>query len=966
MTMDAAVRSTSRTFPVFSILLSLCVVNAQSLRNKVCDFHDLLLERNLDFLLVSESWLKPSDPDYVLRIGELCPAGYTYVDTPRPTKKSGGGVAVVYRTSFEVKILKPIRKVSSFESICIQVNSQIVILVIYRVPGTQNIRNFVNDLDDLLSQLMVQYKSVVVCGDFNIHFEKNDDSLSKSILTMMSDYGFMDLVCGRQTHRRGGSIDTLFACGLKSDSRALIEDLSLSDHFVLFSQVYVESQVSYSSNVKPLHRVYEYRNFDQLDTQLFDDYIIPELSKLTAFSVKSNSSNEVASRLEQLLSDSLDQFAPVTLRKTTKPKSKYSYDPEIAKAKQLRRALERKYVNEKLEIDRQRLLAQRKVVRKMVNSRKSQHYQSKILSSTNPKQLFKTVQELTTSRCDNLLPTNEDDSELARMFSGAFASKVDRIVQKFAHHSSPEVESRSCPTFSGFRYVGVDEVMDLRKIKCSPLDFLPTQVFSRLWPYICPIATNIVNLSLSSGIFPDVLKKAHIKPLLKSPTLDTENPNSYRPVSNLSFVSKIVETAMNNQLQQHFNENKLLSTYQSAYRKGHSVESALTHVYSSLLKELDRGRSVFLIMLDLSAAFDTVSHERLLHILDSRFGLKSKALSLIQSYLSDRVSSVKVRSTLSSVRRTNVGVPQGSILGPVFFNCLMSQLPSLLSIIGISSHIYADDTQFWVSFLPENEDVARRQVQRAFTIVTKFMLDNSLQLNPNKTQFLPISRSTESFEPLDLGDGTIISPSSHVKNLGVVFDSKFCFQNHASEIRRSGFFHLRRVKALGSIIPSDCLEKLIHAYVTSRIDFCNILLHDHNQYLVNRFQTLHNACAKTITGARKYDSAKVQLATLHWLPVKQRSQYKALIYCHKIAHSDEDFPDYFSGVFKKRKRRSTRLGGALLDSDYCPKLRTVGYRSFDGYAPHLWNSLPQSLRDIPKLDSFKRQLKTFLFNQAFA
>ena len=176
---------------------------------------------------------------------------------------------------------------------------------------------------------------------------------------MVYVYGFMDLVCGRQTHRRGGSIDTLFACGLKSDSRALIEDLSLSDHFVLFSQVYVESQVSYSSNVKPLHRVYEYRNFDQLDTQLFDDYIIPELSKLTAFSVKSNSSNEVASRLEQLLSDSLDRFAPVTPRKTTKPKSKYSYDPEIAKAKKLRGALERKYVNDKLEIDRQRLLAQK-------------------------------------------------------------------------------------------------------------------------------------------------------------------------------------------------------------------------------------------------------------------------------------------------------------------------------------------------------------------------------------------------------------------------------------------------------------------------------------------------------------------------------------------------------------------------------------------------------------------------------
>ena len=965
MAIGEAVQSTPRTLPVFSILLSLCVVNAQSLRNKVCDFHDLLLERNLDFLLVSESWLKPSDPDYVLRVGELCPTGYTYIDTPRPTKKSGGGVAVIYRATYDVKILKPIRKVSSFESMCIQVNSEVVILVVYRVPGRQNINNFLNDLDDMLSQLMVQYKSVVVCGDFNIHFENGDDSLPKSVLTMMSDYGFMDHICGRQTHRRGGSIDALFSCGLKSEGMATIEDLSLSDHFVLFSQVYLDSHVPRSSNVKAFRRVYEYRNYDQLDTQLFDDYIIPELSKLTAFSVKSDSGNEVACRLDQLLSDSLDKFAPKTLRKTSKPKSKYDYDPEIAQAKQYRRGLERKYLKDRHEIDRQNLLAQRKVVRQLVNNRKSQFYQNKILSSSNPKQLFKTVQDLTTSRYDNILPTTEDDQQLSCLFSGAFTSKVGKIVQKFANHTAPDVESRSCNVLSGFRYIDVEEVSDLRKIKCSALDFLPTKVFSRLWPYICPIVTNIVNLSMSSGIFPDVLKMAHIKPLLKSPTLDTEDLLSYRPVSNLSFVSKVVETAMNSQLQQHFTENNLMCTYQSAYRKGHSVESALTHVYSSILKELDRGRSVFLVMLDLSAAFDTISHERLLHVLDRRFGLRSKALHLIQSYLSNRVSAVKVRGTLSTPIQTNVGVPQGSILGPVLFNCIMAQLPSLLSNFGIQSHIYADDTQFWVSFLPENEEIARRHVQRAFTIITKFMLDNSLQLNPNKTQFLPISRSIELFEPLDLGNGITIPPSCHVKNLGVIFDTKLSFLNHASEIRRSGFFHLRRVKALGGIIPSNCLEILIHAYVTSRIDFCNILLHDHNQYLVNRFQTLHNACAKAITGARKYDSASVQLATLHWLPVKQRSQYKALIYCHKIAHSDDNFPAYFSGVFNKKKQRSTRLGGVLLDSNYRPKLRTVGFRSFDSYAPHLWNSLPQSLRDIPKLGSFKKQLKTFLFSQAF-
>ena len=112
-----------------------------------------------------------------------------------------------------------------------------------------------------------------------------------------------------------------------------------------------------------------------------------------------------------------------------------------------------------------------------------------------------------------------------------------------------------------------------------------------------------------------MLKCAHVRPLIKAPSLDPESHKSYRPVSNLSLISKIVETAINDQLQEYFRSNELLSPYQSAYRKGHSVESALSHVYSSILKELDRGRSVFLIMLDLSAAFDTISHSRLIGVL---------------------------------------------------------------------------------------------------------------------------------------------------------------------------------------------------------------------------------------------------------------------------------------------------------------------------------------------------------------
>ena len=134
--------------PVFALLINICVVDAQSLRNKVCDFNNLILERKLDFLFVSESWLKHTDPDYVCWVNNLCPPGYKYIDAARPTKKSGGSIANVYKDSFTVKELPPPRKTFLFESLCVQVNSKLVILTIYRVPGRTNLNGFMRDLDD--------------------------------------------------------------------------------------------------------------------------------------------------------------------------------------------------------------------------------------------------------------------------------------------------------------------------------------------------------------------------------------------------------------------------------------------------------------------------------------------------------------------------------------------------------------------------------------------------------------------------------------------------------------------------------------------------------------------------------------------------------------------------------------------------------------------------------------------------
>ena len=143
------------------------------------------------------------------------------------------------------------------------------------------------------------------------------------------------------------------------------------------------------------------------------------------------------------------------------------------------------------------------------------------------------------------------------------------------------------------------------------------------------------------GIFPDSFKTSIIKPLLKSSDLDSNSLKSYRPVSNLSFISKVLETTVKCQLLDHFQEHNLLHPNQSAYRPGHSVETALLDVYASLLSALDSGKSAFLVMLDLSAAFDTISHSKLLTILKSSFGIDGNVLSWIKSYLENRRFKVK-------------------------------------------------------------------------------------------------------------------------------------------------------------------------------------------------------------------------------------------------------------------------------------------------------------------------------------
>ena len=165
-----------------------------------------------------------------------------------------------------------------------------------------------------------------------------------------------------------------------------------------------------------------------------------------------------------------------------------------------------------------------------------------------------------------------------------------------------------------------ESVAKLRNLKVATcVDLMPIDLFRAIFPTVIPAVTTIINTSISTGVFPSCLKQAVITPIIKSQNLDSSSLSSYRPVSILLYLSKLLETAVANQLVSFIEHEKLLHSNQSAYRKLHSVETALLSISSNILEALDGGSSVYLLLLDLSAAFDTVDHNRLLSVLKNEF-----------------------------------------------------------------------------------------------------------------------------------------------------------------------------------------------------------------------------------------------------------------------------------------------------------------------------------------------------------
>ena len=256
----------------------------------------------------------------------------------------------------------------------------------------------------------------------------------------------------------------------------------------------------------------------------------------------------------------------------------------------------------------------------------------------------------------------------------------------------------------------VERLVASAPVKSCELDPIPTWLLKQCSHELVPLITATINTSLTTSNVPADFKHAIIKPLLRKPTLHKDILQNYRPVSNLPFVSKLVEKVVAKQISTHVDENALRDPFQYACRRGHSTKTALFRVKNDIAAALDRKCTTILVTLDLSCAFDTVEHELLMTRFEHSFGITDRALVWLQSYISERYQKVAVGSAESVDSILTCGVPQGSVLGPTLYCMYNKPIGDIVARHGMQYHCYADDTQIYLTVERDESIVAAMYV----------------------------------------------------------------------------------------------------------------------------------------------------------------------------------------------------------------------------------------------------------------
>ena len=243
---------------------------------------------------------------------------------------------------------------------------------------------------------------------------------------------------------------------------------------------------------------------------------------------------------------------------------------------------------------------------------------------------------------------------------------------------------------------------------------------------------------------------------------------------------------------------------------------------------MDSGKTTAMVLLDMSAAFDTLDHSSIIELLSGWYGISGRALNWVRSYLLNRVQRVKLLYKLGEPFKTDYGVPHGSVLGPLLFTLYTTPPSSVISRHNICHHLYADNTQIYLSLSKTDPEMSLSLVQQCLQDVSDWMIASKLRLNPDKTEFLLIGTRSQrdkfkKYYSTKLLDQDV-TPADSARNLRVEFDKDFNLKKHIAKVYRSCYYHIRDLRHLRRCLPAAVT--IATSLVSSKLDYCYSILYN--------------------------------------------------------------------------------------------------------------------------------------------
>ena len=472
---------------------------------------------------------------------------------------------------------------------------------------------------------------------------------------------------------------------------------------------------------------------------------------------------------------------------------------------------------------------------------------------------------------------------------------IEEIIEKYDHHPSILMIKKIVKGGNNFTFsdttpnIIIDEIGKLDPTKASVENDIPTKMLIETKYIVGDFLSNIFNSSKNDHIYPHTLKQADIIPIHKKN--ETTLLKNYRPVSLIPVVSKLFERDMYNQIITYI--DTFLSPYLFGYRKGYSTEQCLTVMLEIWKKALDSKGAAGAILTDLSKAFDCLNHNLLIAKM-AAYGFDKNALLFIQNYLNERKQRTKVNGSFSLWLELKHGVPQGSILGPLFFNIFINDMFYFIKHTKVAN--YADDNTLYTT--TDNIKDLLKTLENETSIILEWFRINEMKSNNDKCHLIVCNKDRLA---VTIGNETIHSNDS-VELLGITIDKNLNFTDHVSELYKKGNQKLHALARISNYLKEDKLKIIMKTFIQSQFNYCPLVWMFHNRTLNQKINKLQERALRFVY---KNDNLSFQelldkdgSATIH-----QRNLQRLATEMFKIKHHISPLP--VQDICTEKVHRST-------------------------------------------------------------